>query len=204
MDLSAYLLTGVIEATTPPGESLADAQSRAAAIAAMLRAYDPRDGMEAMLACQCVMLQFLLNAAMRDANNPHQEPVAQSKARAGAISASRTLHQWVTKFESSRKRNELRAAEAAKSRAAAQPAVESSPQPAPAEPVPQPEPSPSDRSLTHRPVHQPALNGHVAADAVDPLFAAAVPSAASGPGIADSSAPNAPPLSLPAEVSRAA
>src|SRR5580658_6220210 len=29
MDLSAYLLTGVIEATTPPGESLADAQSRA-------------------------------------------------------------------------------------------------------------------------------------------------------------------------------
>src|SRR5258708_7476513 len=104
MDVSAYLLSRVVWTTTPPGETATHAQARAEAIAAMLRAYDPRDGMEAMMACQCVMMQFLLTAAMRDASNPHQEPAILTKARAGAISASRTLHQWITKFENSRKR----------------------------------------------------------------------------------------------------
>jgi hypothetical protein len=199
MDLSAYLLACVIAATTPPGETFADAQSRAGAIAAMLRAYDPGDGMEAMMACQCVMMQFLLNAAMRDANNPHLEPAAQAKARAGAISASRTLHQWVTKFENSRKRNELRAAEAAKAQAAA-PAAPPSP-PAEDEPVSQPDPSPADRS----PAHRPAPNGQLAAGALDPLFAAAVAvrAAASGPGFAGSTPPNAAPPALPADASKA-
>jgi hypothetical protein len=180
MDLSDYLLNDVFEATTPPNEPAADAQSRADAIVAMFSAYDPGEGMEAMLACQCITLQFLLTAAMRDANNTSQEPAAQSKARAGAISASRTLHQWVTKFENSRKRNELRAAEAAKTRAAAQPATDPTTQPAPDGPVPQPVPSLADRS----PAHRPAPNGQVAAGALDPLFAAAVAvrSAASSPG----------------------
>jgi hypothetical protein len=210
MDLSAYLLAGVIEATTPPGETLAAAQYRAVAIAAMLRAYDPRDGMEAMMACQCVMLQFLLNAAMREASNPHQEPAAQSKARAGAISASRTLHQWVTKFENSRKRNELRAAEAAKTQAAVQPAADPATQTSPAEQVPQPVAASADRSPARSDARSdapwPAPNGPVALGAPDPLLATAAPvrSASASPGRSVSGAPNPPPLPLPAKVSNAA
>jgi hypothetical protein len=202
MDLIAYLLDGVIAATTPPGETASEAQSRADAIAAMLRAYDPRDGMEAMMACQCVMMQFLLNATLRDTNNPHLQPAILAKARAGAISASRTLHQWVTKFENARKRNELRAAEAAKTRAAAQPAADPPATPAPANAVPQPDRSPADPP----PAHRPAPNGQVAAGAQDLLLvaAAAIRSAASGPGCSGSGAPDASPLSLPAKVSNAA
>jgi hypothetical protein len=112
MDLNAFLLDGVVTATAPPNETEAAARSRADAILEMMRAYDPADGMEAMIACHCVMLQFLLNAAMRDANNIHQEPAVLAKSRAGAISISRTLHQWVTKLEKVKKRNEVRAAEA--------------------------------------------------------------------------------------------
>ncbi len=203
MDLIAYLLNSVIESTTPPGETAAEAHARGAAIAAMLRAYDPSDGMEAMMACQCVMMQFLLNAAMRDANNPHLTPVLQAKARAGAISASRTLHQWVTNFENSRKRNELRAAEAAKTEAAVQAAAPS--QAPTARPVPQPEPSPANRSPTHGPAPNDQLA--VAADPAEypPIAAAAaVRSAASDPGFAGSGAPTAPPPALPAELSTAA
>jgi hypothetical protein len=115
MDLNAFLLDGVVTATAPPNETESAARSRADAILEMVRAYDPADGMEAMIACHCVMLQFLLNAAMRDANNIHQEPAVLAKSRAGAISISRTLHQWVTKLEKVKKRNETRAAEAPES-----------------------------------------------------------------------------------------
>jgi hypothetical protein len=112
MDLSAYLLNGVVEATAPPNETEAAARTRGDAIVEMVCAFDPRDAMETMIACHCVMLQFLLNAAMRDASNVTLEQAVLLKARAGAMSISRTLHQWVTKFEKVRKRNESRAAEA--------------------------------------------------------------------------------------------
>src|SRR5258708_29310483 len=112
MDLSAYLLNGVGEATAPPNETEAAARTRGDAIVEMVCAFDPRDAMETMIACHCVMLQFLLNAAMRDASNIPLEPAILIKARAGAMSISRTLHQWVTKFERVRKRNESHAAEA--------------------------------------------------------------------------------------------
>jgi hypothetical protein len=114
MDLSAYLLGQAIAATTPPGETETDARTRADAIAEMLRAYAPGDMLETMMACQCIMMQFVAAAAMRDASNLRQEPALQSKARIAAITASRALHQWVTKFENLRKRNERRAAQAAK------------------------------------------------------------------------------------------
>jgi len=193
MDLIAYLLNGVIEATAPPGETAADAQSRADAIAAMLRAYDPADGMEAMMACQCVMMQFLLTAAMRDASNPQQEPAAQTKARAGAISASRTLHQWVTKFENARKRNELRAAEAAKAQAAAQPTGDPAVQTSPDEPARKLARSPADRV----PAHATVPNGRitVATGPLEPLPAASEE---------EFCGTTAPPVSLQAEASKAA
>lgn len=106
MDLSTYLLNGVVDATAPPHETEADARSRGDAIVEMVCAFDPRDAMETMIACHCVMLQILLNAAMRDASNVNLEPAVMIKARSGAISISRTLHQWVTQFGKARKRNE--------------------------------------------------------------------------------------------------
>lgn len=171
MDLSAYLISRVIAATTPPGETAAEAQARAEAIAEMLRAYDPDNGMEAMMACQCIMMQSLLDAAMRDANNPRQEPAALAKARAAAISASRTLHQWVSKLENLRKRNERRAAEAAKAQAAPQPprptlpAAPLAPSPAmAADPPASPTPAPNGRGTPATP--PPALMPADAADTV--------------------------------------
>lgn len=118
MDLSAYLLDSVVRATTPQGETATDAQSRIDAITEMLRAYQPATHLEAMIACQCIMMQFLFNAAMRDTGNPRLDPAGLARARAEANAASRTLHQWVSKFEKERKRNETRAAEAAKAQAA--------------------------------------------------------------------------------------
>jgi hypothetical protein len=111
MDLTAYLLNEIVEATPPPQETAADARSRGDAIVEMVCAFDPRDAMETMIACHCVMLRFLLNAAMRDASNVNLEPAVMIKARSGAISISRTLHQWTTQFGRARKRNEAHVAE---------------------------------------------------------------------------------------------
>jgi hypothetical protein len=177
MDLSAYLLNGVVEATAPPNETAAAARSRGDAIFEMVRAFDPRDALETMLACHCVMLQFLLHAAMRDASNSHLEPAVLAKTRAGAISVSRTLHQWVTKFEKVRKRNEARAAEPARSEPA-QVAAKSQTLPgAEATPVRQSVPIPADRPAAQA----PRTNGPappVVASLVVPL---AAPTAVSPP-----------------------
>jgi hypothetical protein len=173
MDLNAYLLNSVVEATAPPNEPESAAGSRADAILEMVCAFDPRDGMEAMIACHCVMLQFLLTAAMRDASNVHLEPAVLARARAGAISVSRALHQWVTKFENVRKRNEARAAEereAAQSQAApvlTPVAVTSSAEKSPNAPVTPPclpAPLPAERAA----IHVPSLNGRAATAAMHP------------------------------------
>jgi hypothetical protein len=111
MDLNGYLLDGVVDATTPPNETEAAARIRADAIVEMVCAFDPRDAMETMIACHCVMLQFLLNAAMRAACDVQLAPAVMAKNRAAVTSTSRTLHQWVTKFEKVRKRNEASTAE---------------------------------------------------------------------------------------------
>jgi hypothetical protein len=184
MDLSAYLLNGVVEATAPPNETEAAARSRGDAIVEMVCAFDPRDGMEAMIACHCVMLQFLLNAAMRDASNIHLEPAVLAKNRARAISISRTLHQWVTKLEKVKKRSEAHAAETAQTQAAlvlaAEPAVMKPPaQKSPDAPVAlsrQPIPSPA-----HRPaIHAPVPNGRAAVTSPGLLLSAAADGLPSG------------------------
>jgi len=117
MDLNAYLLDDLVESTTPRGESAAKAQSRREAIAEMFKALDPRDGLQAMIACQCITLRFLLNAAMRDTGNVNQEPDA-ARSRTGVVAISKTLHQWVSKLEKIQQRNETRAAEQRKAAAA--------------------------------------------------------------------------------------
>jgi hypothetical protein len=121
MDLGSYLLDGVVTATAPPNEAAAAAQMRREAIIEMVQAYDPSNAMEGMIACHCVMLQLMLNGAVHAANNTTQSADGLAKARAGAMSISRTLLQWVRKFEHTKKRNEVRAGEAkeqAQSRAA--------------------------------------------------------------------------------------
>jgi hypothetical protein len=65
-----------------------------------------------MIACHCVMLQFLLIAAMRDASNIDLGPAILAKHSAQAMAISRTLRQWVAQFEKVRKRNETHAKEA--------------------------------------------------------------------------------------------
>jgi hypothetical protein len=128
MDLNAYLLNQVVEATAPPNETEAAARFRADAIVEMVRAYDPRDGMESMIACQCVMLQFLLNAAMRAASDINLEPRILAKSSAHVMAISRTLRQWVAQFDKVRKRNEIPAKEITQTRAAAtEPATMQSP-----------------------------------------------------------------------------
>jgi hypothetical protein len=112
MDLGTYLLDGVVAATTPSNETAAAAQIRREAILQMVQAYDPSNAMEGMMACHCVMLQMILNGAVHDASNTTMTADGSAKARAGAMSISRTLLQWVRKLEHTKKRNEVRATEA--------------------------------------------------------------------------------------------
>jgi hypothetical protein len=111
---NAHMIGGVITATGTPGESESAGQTRAAAIVEMFRAFDPADAMESMIACHCITLQFMLNAAMRDAGNLSLDPVVLARMRASAMSISKTLLQWVSKYERLHARNETRAAEARK------------------------------------------------------------------------------------------
>ena len=203
MDLSAYLLESVVRATTPPGETAVDAQARADAITAMLRAYDPATHLEAMMASQCIMMQFLFNAAMRTANNPQLEPAALAKARAEANSASRTLHQWVSKFEKERKRNETLATAAAKAQAA-QARAKRAEQTSPNEPVQ----TPTQATVDPPVARTSAPNGQIPATyhEVEPARATAPmdQAAAAAPGRSGSSAAPAAAQSPPAEVPIAA
>lgn len=206
MDLSAYLLDQAIAATTPPGETEADARTRAEAIAEMLRAYAPSDMLETMMACQCIMMQFVAAAAMRNASNPRQEPATLAKARAGAITASRVLHQWVTKFENQRKRNELRAAQLAKANAAKAeaPKAETAAQPA----LPAPRKAPEPQQVASPAAAAPVRNGQIAdADnlTADLLaVAAAMRSPSSALEVSGPAAQHVPPKPPPAERSQAA
>jgi hypothetical protein len=118
---NAHMVGGVITATRTPGESVADGQTRAAAIVEMFRAFDPADAMESMIACHCITLQFLLNAAMRDAGNISLDPVVLARMRASAMSISKTLLQWVSKYERLHARNEAREAETRKQEATSKP-----------------------------------------------------------------------------------
>jgi hypothetical protein len=117
---NAYMLRRVMEATTPPGETEADARNRCAAIVEMFRKLAPNGAVECMMACHRISLEFLLHTVMREAANtalPHKE---LNRSRAMAMSISRTLHLWTTKFESVQARDGARAAETRKAEAQSQ------------------------------------------------------------------------------------
>jgi hypothetical protein len=110
----ATLLLGVMDATTPPGETEPATRARRAMIVAMFRTFEATDAMESMIACHCITLQFVLNGAMRDAGNMNLDPALLNRTRATAMSISKALHLWMTKYEQLHARNEARAAEQAK------------------------------------------------------------------------------------------
>ncbi len=165
---NANLLSGVMLATAQTGEGPDDARIRRAAIVEMFRGFDPANPMQSMIACHCVALHFVLNAAMRDAAGCDLDTAMMIRMRASAMSISKVMHQWVSKFERMRLRDAARAAEAASpaDRAGEAP---SRPRPiaAPAprggatisSPVPDPTPTPSQAhpSQVHRSMAHPSL-----------------------------------------------
>jgi len=111
---NAHMLGSVMDATGVPGETAAAARARCAAIVEMFRTFSPANAMESMIACHCISLQFVLNAAMRDAGNIELDPAVLTRVRASAMTISKTLHLWMAKYEAMHIRNETRAAEAVK------------------------------------------------------------------------------------------
>jgi hypothetical protein len=111
---NAHMLGSVMDATSVPGETPTAARTRCAAIVEMFRTFDAANAMESMIACHCISLQFVLNAAMRDAGNIELDPAVLTRVRASAMTISKTLHLWMSKYEAMHTRNETRAAEAPK------------------------------------------------------------------------------------------
>jgi hypothetical protein len=109
---NAHMLATVMDATAAPGETAEAARARRGMIVELFRAFDPANAMEAMIACHCISLQFVLNAAMRDAGNLDLNPAVLIRARGSAMAISKTLHLWVSKYEAIHKRDETRATQA--------------------------------------------------------------------------------------------
>ncbi len=144
MDLNAYLLDGIFQATASRGETQQAAQIRRSAIAALFAAHAPADAMEATIAANCVTLQFLLNAAVKDSFDSAADPARQTKLRAQAVTIGRALAQWQRQLE---KRH-------APAKPVAKPVAKTGAEPA------RPEPPPKPRPTTPRPVRDPGFPTH--------------------------------------------
>jgi hypothetical protein len=176
MDIYIYLLEGVVGSTTPPGETTAETQSRRDAIAAMFSGYDPSDMKEAMIACHCIELQFLLKAAIRDASNVQPDPDRSARARAGAMALSKTWNQWVTKLEKIQQRKEARAEQALKAaRTDAASGISTEAEPMAAKPVATPPSKATSGSARSEPEQEPAPPGQVVFGDAPPIPVVAVP-----------------------------
>lgn len=111
-DYNAHALRGVMGATGQPGETAQEAETRCAAIVEMFRTFEAADPIEAMIACHCISLRFMFEAAMRDANAADLEPAMLIRLRASAMAAGKSLDLWMRNFASLHARNEVRAVEA--------------------------------------------------------------------------------------------
>ena len=109
---TAWMLQDLFETTAHPAESTAAAaRARCSAIVGMFRAFEAGDAREAMIACHCIQLRFVLAAAMADAGNPEQDPQTLTRTRASATSLSKSLFQWMGKYDSMKAVREARQAE---------------------------------------------------------------------------------------------
>jgi hypothetical protein len=146
-----YLLRRVLDATTPADETETDASTRCGTILEMFRDFGPVNALQAMIACHCISLEFVLNAAMRDACDLRLEPRLMLRARAGGNSLSRGLGQWLTKYEKLKARDEKRAAEAVETQT---PAPEETLPPKPVQTKPE-QPKPAPRPIRVPPAEMP-------------------------------------------------
>jgi hypothetical protein len=140
-EFNAHVLRGVMDASGHPGETAQDGQTRCAAIVEIFRIFEAANPVEAMLACHCISLRFMFEAAMRDANAADLQPAMLIRLRASAMAVGKSLDLCMRNFASLHARNEARAVEARQH--AGQPANVAKPatsQPASLVPVPvQPE-----------------------------------------------------------------
>jgi hypothetical protein len=102
----AHLLRGVIEATGSADEPRADAYTRSGMIIEMFKCLAPNDALQATIACHCIMLRFVLMAAMRDAADSSLDPKMLARARSSAMTISRQWDVWSTKFDKMKARDE--------------------------------------------------------------------------------------------------
>ena len=124
---AAYLLREVVVATTPPAETPSNAQARAAIIGEMFRSLAPANAMEAMIACHCIALRFVLMAATRALSAMGEEEKPRARAQASVNALSKTLHLWLKQYE----RVQTRAAMNPRQKPASARASRSSPAPIP-------------------------------------------------------------------------
>jgi hypothetical protein len=110
-EFNAHMLRGVMGATGQPGETAQDVQTRCGAVVEIFRSFEAANPMEAMIACHCISLRFMLDAAMRDASAADLPPPLLLRMRASAMAISKILHLWMTSFASLHTRNEARAVE---------------------------------------------------------------------------------------------
>ena len=191
---NAHLVRGVIEATMPPRETAADTRLRAGTIIEMFKGFAPATALDSMIACQCIALQFVLMAAMRDLTVLDVDVKTQLRMRSTTVSLSRTLQRWIAQGKGQGKEakagNEARMNEAVQARAAAvarrtvqtpapapaqtlAPAQAAQPRPVPAPPRP---PHPAASPFTHAARAQPGLAGPASPDPLRPASLRADPS----------------------------
>jgi hypothetical protein len=162
-EFNAHVLRGVMGATGQPGENAEDAQTRCAAIVEIFRTFEAGNPIEAMIACHCISLRFMFEAAMRDANAADLEPAMLIRLRASAMAAGKSLDLWMRNFANLQARNEVRALEGQRASQPARVATSAKPQPASVQARPVPEQS---RPVAAQPV-KPAsplvapMAGHV-------------------------------------------
>ena len=147
MDLNAYLLDSVFHATTPREETAPAAQIRRQVIQAIFDAHAPTDAMQALVASNCVALQFLLIAATKDTFDAGPDPVQKAKRLAATLSIGRALSQ------SQRQLARLRAP-------AKKPSTKGAAPPQPPDPTHLPPPAPAQARPTASP--RPKPNPHPA------------------------------------------
>jgi hypothetical protein len=116
-EFNAQMLKGVMDATGPAGETAQGAQMRCATIVEMFRAFEAANALESMIACHCISLHFLLEAALRDANAPNVRLELAMRLRASVMAIRKSLHLCMADFAKLHARNEARAAEVAPQRA---------------------------------------------------------------------------------------
>jgi len=149
-EFNAHALRGVMGATGQPGETAQDAQTRCAAIVEMFRTFEAANPIEAMIACHCISLRFMFEAAMRDANAADLAPAMQIRLRASAMAVGKSLDLWMRNFASLHARNEARAVEGQRTNQREAVATPAQSQPASVQPR-------SLRSEQPRPVAEPPV-----------------------------------------------